>query len=990
MARKETGAFEGKPKVQSASDYAVEWKAELSSLFPKNMAIAEAQVVVRQTARRWVEDLKRKLEEKFQSEVQWRSEKTGGQTDEPRRRPDTDPQDQRGAQGRESVGGDAGTKPQDPQGAQEQWRGEGDADTETQDPPGKHERSAGGAAGTDTQDTDGGADDDRRTEEPGLAISAQPAPFNPGNFLVMCEPMRDVIEQLARFKELKSAVAALDGAIGLRNQEAAIDATTKKWARFGPKTARRTSESSMAVTAVPLTVPRLRAVLLEQKQVESKWSLRTDVPPAALKEAAGPFLAAVARATEALVMEAKECRRNRLKRTSKSASAELRLGVMSAGPGIANSWEIARSACDGGEEASLEPLGAGALADVCDVMEAFGQVKMSILLPMLGMGGAKNSEVLHVILAHLPVLTVATPTETYMVNATDNLWGNLSGITVDPDAARGSGGGDHVLEVLPPVKVPSKKGCTKHRVVADFPDIGEKIEAILGSRGACETVKDRRPGRADAPLKIVSLSLDKIRLALAEEWDIHTSRTTLHRMLAQPRKNSTQRHSGLVDARPSSHRKTDTVWHPRQHQANAQVVYASEWLRDMYEDGEVCLQLNVDDYKCVPLLIDASKDRPRGYVMRGDDPKHLDHDFVLQRKLLIRTSGYVASTFSPKHAEIRGDQPGSQPQAAAELGPIAKSSNLKAAEASRHRPPPPTQRMWAVIRDFDEKSDACAHANDVIRIARSLVEAPTALLIVSDNGHGYNPNSDCGKFFAARIMKELPSLKALLLRSHAPYASKFNNKIEREWNRFGLSLAGHRLAASLAPQLVGARGEERNEVLARVRREGKRQAASLFRQITVGSGNVVVSLAEEEEATWKDMPDVHAFCMKTQSHKAAFEHPMWKEWLVLREYFGQESPGCADFRGPLQRRLPPIPIPEPEDEKWFEGKEKEMEGQRNREAPPNEPPQKCARTDGAIVAYEVADAIVEFGEGEREDAGTKKTPPAPAAILGQNCRFQEN
>ena len=51
MARKETGAFEGKPKVQSASDYAVEWKAELSSLFPKNMAIAEAQVVVRQMGR---------------------------------------------------------------------------------------------------------------------------------------------------------------------------------------------------------------------------------------------------------------------------------------------------------------------------------------------------------------------------------------------------------------------------------------------------------------------------------------------------------------------------------------------------------------------------------------------------------------------------------------------------------------------------------------------------------------------------------------------------------------------------------------------------------------------------------------------------------------------------------------------------------------------------------------------------------------------------
>ena len=164
----------------------------------------------------------------------------------------------------------------------------------------------------------------------------------------------------------------------------------------------------------------------------------------------------------------------------------------------------------------------------------------------------------------------------------------------------------------------------------------------------------------------------------------------------------------------------------------------------------------------------------------------------------------------------------------------------------------------------------------------------------------------------------------------------------------------------------------------------------MFRQITVGSGNVVVSLAEEEEATWKDMPDVHAFCMKTQSHKAAFEHPMWKEWLVLREYFGPESPGCADFRGPLQRRLPPIPIPEPEDEKWFERKEKEMEGQRNQEAPPNEPPQKCARTDGAIVAYEVADAIVEFGEGEREGAGTKKTPPTPAAILGQNRRFQEN
>ena len=42
-ARKETGAFKGKPKVQSASDYAVEWKAELSSLFPKNVAIAEAQ-----------------------------------------------------------------------------------------------------------------------------------------------------------------------------------------------------------------------------------------------------------------------------------------------------------------------------------------------------------------------------------------------------------------------------------------------------------------------------------------------------------------------------------------------------------------------------------------------------------------------------------------------------------------------------------------------------------------------------------------------------------------------------------------------------------------------------------------------------------------------------------------------------------------------------------------------------------------------------------
>ena len=108
----------------------------------------------------------------------------------------------------------------------------------------------------------------------------------------------------------------------------------------------------------------------------------------------------------------------------------------------------------------------------------------------------------------------------------------------------------------------------------------------------------------------------------------------------------------------------------------------------MYEDGEVCRQLNVDDYKCVPLLIDESKDRPRGYVMRGGDPKHLDHDFVLQRKLLIRTSGYVASTFSPKHAEIRGDQPGSQPQAAVELGPIAKGSNLKAAEAPRHRPPP--------------------------------------------------------------------------------------------------------------------------------------------------------------------------------------------------------------------------------------------------------------------------------------------------------------
>ena len=62
-------------------------------------------------------------------------------------------------------------------------------------------------------------------------------------------------------------------------------------------------------------------------------------------------------------------------------------------------------------------------------------------------------------------------------------------------------------------------------------------------------------------------------------------------------------------------------------------------------------------YRVIPIGVDATAPKPRGYVFPPDNALQLGRNFVVSKKLLLEVSGYVLSTHDERAADLAAESP---------------------------------------------------------------------------------------------------------------------------------------------------------------------------------------------------------------------------------------------------------------------------------------------------------------------------------------------
>ena len=651
------------------------------------------------------------------------------------------------------------------------------------------------------------------------------------------------------------------------------------------------AKSELSVVAFPFGI-----VLHEFGEMSSKWNFSNDsAAPPRLLESATSFIRSIARITTAANADAGRMKKNRQHRANRSS----KLGSqdsgprMTAGDGIRNDWE---EAFDAVENSNYEWLcSAGKL------IQDFQCLKIDSIHAAISVPDNEKTFVAQELLEFFPVIIVRTTETVHVMSATDGLGQNLSMVLLPYACADDDDDDTEITVIQTDAPAAAGRKQPQHRILEKFPELPDIIKNIIESRSASVTNKDRRVVRGIQPLNVVGITMPELSATLQRDHGVKISKSVLRRMLKAPVRGSisANRYSELVEAKPATHLKVDTVSHTRQHSSSSNVRFAIEYLRSKSAAGHSAVMISCDDYKSVPLIIDASSATPRGVVLQGMDPLHYDHDFVVGSRLLIRTSGYVLSSFNASDVEMADDSEKTEVE--------CKPSPLPNPDA-RHKAPPPSRRIHTYVRTFDTPCSSNAHICDLYDVIKSLKNPPEYVLVVSDNGGGYNPNNTLTQLHVAKMMTHFPEIKGIMWRTYAPYSSRFNNKIERSWSYFSLGLAGIRLASSLAGELASAKGREKDGVIEKIKSLGRDEASDLFCKLNVEGMRVISTpILPTDHPVIDEVPLRELSTSLT--HQKVFQSTAYPEWEQIRHLVRNEYPGCCDFfREPIS-----LPYAEPAD-----------------------------------------------------------------------------
>ena len=213
----------------------------------------------------------------------------------------------------------------------------------------------------------------------------------------------------------------------------------------------------------------------------------------------------------------------------------------------------------------------------------------------------------------------------------------------DPKALRGETSASEATGQQEPEAGRSGRATTRMPL-----ELIDSIRNFVESKGHAHARKERSEGETRCPALIYGATLDQIREFLKREHETVVSRSSIHRLMtpANSRRANASRHSEVIDGRTATLRRDEKIHHPRQHFACASIKMAEENLAVKAAEGESVLQINVDDFRAIPSLLDGFKIKPSGFYLEGDYPHLQDHDFVLRHRLLLRASGYSVSKFS--------------------------------------------------------------------------------------------------------------------------------------------------------------------------------------------------------------------------------------------------------------------------------------------------------------------------------------------------------
>jgi hypothetical protein len=355
------------------------------------------------------------------------------------------------------------------------------------------------------------------------------------------------------------------------------------------------------------------------------------------------------------------------------------------------------------------------------------------------------------------------------------------------------------------------KWGSKFTTLNKYPDLIKHIKTILKDHGQ-EVAQGRR---RDDKAHVVGLGVRAIRRLLHANYDVEVSHCTVWRSYRPTRSNDQRSvreggRYGMIDVSLASVRNSQFV---KEHKRGYYVAHRNKMWKEMSTDlairGFKVGSFHIDDMAKVPLVIDAcshmwARAASRGCTMAGDGFNMYDHNNPVGSKLLMETTGIVYCKPDP-YAEATLDETG------------------------RSRwPRPKAWKMCDYLRGvpFFEKDTARArHWRDIEAAWLALEEGerPTdLLLLIGDNGSGYDPTDEENKLYAYRFAQKY-KINCIGLASYAAGESAKNVEIERPWSqhkklcvgqRFGQAFLGSRRAPTQDEMhgLFEAAGKEMKDV----------------------------------------------------------------------------------------------------------------------------------------------------------------------------------
>ena len=418
----------------------------------------------------------------------------------------------------------------------------------------------------------------------------------------------------------------------------------------------------------------------------------------------------------------------------------------------------------------------------------------------------------------------------------------------------------------------------------EHPNLASLITKVLMDHG--EEYADRL--REDEKAHVVGIGCRKIAEILGQDYNIRISASTVQRFYLPVRITDHRRvrdggRYGFIETIKTTVRNSALCNpKPRGHYCAAKVRWVKELATWAQTTGKLNVTLlHIDDKAKVAVGRDGchflQKASHRGCTLPGDFHNNRDHDFPIMYKnksMSITTTGIAVCYWEKSETiAIMKDKYGR------DIYPRARPKS-----------------MFAYTRDsadLEKNGDATmAHWDDLIHAykmahgeGKDVFDGPNFVIVISDNGSGYNPKCERNRFWADKFMKTFPWVQVICIKSFEAHESALNFEIEHMWSGFTKALINF-IPGSRA--LGGkARSPTNDEEYSKVMLDAQKECKELWEKyVNISEDNdsvyspLVTHREHHNEERMAINNQVYAVCMaKTRKVVEAPENKDLKELL---------------------------------------------------------------------------------------------------------------